>query len=320
MNCKVIHNFLWRVAIITLSAQLIFISCSREKIKFTPSRDSLMIARLHLKQTNSTLFVTIPRNVRIKEYFKFIDSLVKVEGDLLNQNLSEYLIVHANPWLLDSLRNSDYYIQKKRGFFQYDQREKIILQRGDRLVMPDSDLIASINNKLRSTILDVNIPEYKLRIIQRDDTILTCHVRIGQSATKYLELAGREVNLQTPVGKGEIIRIERNPYYLNPVDGTHYDSTLRDDGRYTKMPIIPWLEPSINGIRYGTLIHATTNASTLGKAFSHGCVGTSESDAWSIYYNSPLGTKVIFRYDLKIKTKKGDTLMLKDIYRLSDVE
>lgn len=43
------------------------------------------------------------------------------------------------------------------------------------------------------------------------------------------------------------------------VTGIKYDSTCRDDGNYTKMPVIPWLEPSINGIRYGAMIHPTTN-------------------------------------------------------------
>lgn len=82
------------------------------------------------------------------------------------------------------------------------------------------------------------------------------------------------------------------------------------------MPIIPWIEPSINGIRYGALIHPTTNPETLGKAYSHGCVGTTEQDAWFIYYNAPIGTPVFFRYDLTVIQPSGDILFLKDIYEL----
>jgi L,D-transpeptidase ErfK/SrfK len=192
----------------------------------------------------------------------------------------------------------------------------VILHRGDSLLIPDSALVNKISNKLKTTTLDLNIPEFKLRLLQEGDTILVSTVRVGKNKEEYLSLAGHTVDLRTPIGQGEIIRIERNPYYINPDDGKRYDSTRRDDGQYTKMPIIPWLEPTINGIRYGDMIHATTNINTLGKASSHGCIGTSESDAWVIYYNSPLGTKVTFRYDLILKGNHNDTIQLKDIYFL----
>ncbi|HWA33089.1 MAG TPA: L,D-transpeptidase, partial [Cyclobacteriaceae bacterium] len=147
------------------------------------------------------------------------------------------------------------------------------------------------------------------------DTILDCKVRVGRNAIQYLQLAGRKVNLRTPIGSGKIVRIARVPYVLNPETGKRYEGTHRDDGVLTEMPIVPWLEPEINGVRYGDLIHPTTNPETLGKAISHGCVGTSEADAWVIYYNCPVGTKVNFRYQLKVVNKKGDTVRLKDIYK-----
>lgn len=300
---------------------LFFTSCVQKETYLIPQMDSLTEAkRLSVKGDSMPLFVEINRDIRIKDYFQFIDSLAKSISKNSKLNVSEYLIVHANPWILDSLKNSDYYVLKGRGTFQYDQREHVILRRGDRLVIPSTNSIADIDNKLGSTILDVNIPEYKLRIIRSNDTILTCKVRVGKAMIKYLGVVGHDVNLQTPVGIGEIIRIERNPDYINPDDGKRYDSTARDDGRYTKMPIIPWIEPSINGIRYGDMIHATTNPGTLGKAYSHGCIGTTESDAWTIYYNSPIGTKVIFRYDLLVKDKKGNRVKLEDVYRLRGSE
>lgn len=55
------------------------------------------------------------------------------------------------------------------------------------------------------------------------------------------------------------------------------------------------LEPAIDGIRIGQLIHLTTNLATLGKLSSNGCIGLRESDAWMVYYYAPLGTKVLFR-------------------------
>jgi L,D-transpeptidase catalytic domain len=122
------------------------------------------------------------------------------------------------------------------------------------------------------------------------------------------------VDLRTPIGKGEIVKIERIPVYRNPETGERYELTRRDDGRTTKMPIIPSLEPAINGIRPGKVIHATTNPQSLGKAYSHGCIGMTEANAWTIYYSAPLRTKVIYRYDLKIRDIHGDTVRLKDIY------
>ena len=68
-------------------------------------------------------------------------------------------------------------------------------------------------------------------------------------------------------------------------------------------------------MRHGQLIHPTTNPESLGKAYSNGCIGTKEADAWVIYYYAPLSTKVIIRYDLTVK-KDGEKQELKDIYGL----
>jgi L,D-transpeptidase ErfK/SrfK len=76
------------------------------------------------------------------------------------------------------------------------------------------------------------------------------------------------------------------------------------------MPLIPWIEPKLGGRRTGQLIHPTSNPKSLGKAYSNGCIGTREADAWRIYYHAPLGTRVVVRYDLRV----ADTIRLKDIY------
>ncbi len=266
-------------------------------------------------------FVECRRDVTIKEYFSFMDSLASatdsVNRDYCKGKIDEYLIVLANPWVLDTLRATDYYARKARGIFQQDQTTEKILRRGDRLVIPDSVQSANIRAALSATWIDLNIPEFKLHLMRGSDTILTCPVRVGRNAIQYLELAHHDVNLRTPTGNGKIVRIARIPYQINPENGKLYEGTTRDDGKYTAMPIIPWLEPEINGIRYGTLIHPTTNPNTLGKAFSHGCVGTSEADAWTIYYNCPVGTRVRFRYDLDVLNKEGDTIRLRDIYKIA---
>ncbi len=70
----------------------------------------------------------------------------------------------------------------------------------------------------------------------------------------------------------------------------------------------------IDGHQYGQMVHPTTNPQSLGKAYSNGCIGTKEVDAWYIYYYAPIGTNVEIRYDLEVVDSKGDTLLLKDIY------
>ena len=84
------------------------------------------------------------------------------------------------------------------------------------------------------------------------------------------------------------------------------------------MPQIPWIETEINGIRNGQMIHPTTNPKSLGKAYSNGCIGTKEADAWVIYYHAPLGTKVKIRYDLETYEEGMVISVLKDIYELQN--
>lgn len=319
---KCIFNSLYRQQVsmlfsgmVIVGMGLFFLRCSSRQEQAHEYVDSIILIRNIPEQNNvrAFSFAKIPRDVKMKNYFLFLDSLV-AHYDTLSTKLTEYAIVHANPRILDSLRASDYYVQKKKGFFLYDQAEKVMLHKGDSLRIPDSAAIAFIDRKLKSTILDLNIPEYTLRLTQLGDTILTCKVRVGQNQDKYLPIVDHVVDLRTPIGEGEIVRIERVPIYRNPETGEKYEKTKRDDGRTTTMPIIPSLEPSIYKKRFGKVIHATTNPVSLGRASSHGCIGTTEADAWVIYYNCPIGTKVIFRYDLKIRNRGEDTILLKDVY------
>ncbi|MCZ2444558.1 MAG: L,D-transpeptidase [Flavobacteriales bacterium] len=262
--------------------------------------------------------VPVGRDIKVKQYFSFIDSVVNATNQhLTGYQISEYILVHANAWIIDSLASFDYYRLMEQDRFVYDQTQLVILHADDTLRIPDSTWAANIENLLKNTRIDVNIPQYTLWIYRFDKIWLTCKVRVGRNARQYLQLAGREMDLRTPIGKGEIVRVAREPYYINPRTGKKYKGTNRDDKRFTLMPIIPWLEPSIGSIRYGAMIHPTTNPETLGKAYSNGCVGTTESDAWYIYYNAPIGTSVTFRYDLKVASEKGDTIQLEDIYGLS---
>lgn len=266
--------------------------------------------------SSKSLAVVVPRDIKVSDYFPFMDSLIVSCDSILDYKLTEHLLVNANPWIIDTLVSFDYYERMEQGIFIYDQREMVVLRKRDTLWVPDSSAAAALERRFNHTLLDLNIPEFKLRIIEFDSVKYTFSVRVGRNEVKYLKTAGRQVSLRTPIGEGTIVRIERDPWFVDPVSGRPYSTTRRDDDRRTRMPRIPWMEPVIGGIRHGALIHPTTNPVTLGKAYSNGCVGTGEGDAWRIYYQAPIGTKVRFRYDLEITTGQGDTLRLEDIYRL----
>lgn len=259
-------------------------------------------------------WVVVQRDIPVRRYFKWMDSLVQVYDTLLPYQLSEHLIARANPWLIDTLAATDYYVQMERGNFVYDQTTMTVLQAGDSLGIPDSLLGRQLLTKLATTTIDVNIPEFTLRIIESGDTLYRFPVRVGQNKKKYLAMAGREVDLRTSTGSGKIMRINRYPRWINPSDNKPYEVTRRDDHRVTTCPQIPWLEPEIGQLRQGQLIHPTTNPKTLGKAYSNGCIGMREADAWRVYYHAPLGTAVVFRYDLTVSGPNGETVQLKDIY------
>jgi L,D-transpeptidase ErfK/SrfK len=313
----------WRLFFLWL---ILIYGCSRQTDKhpsqaISETNDSLstridsVVDATPKKTILQPIYARVKNTVRMKDYFFFIDSLADANFDSTSV-LPEYVLVNANPWIIDSLRNLDYYHQQSKGHFVYDHSQQIIFHSGDRLLVPDRTVVAAIVNQLKTTRIDVNIPEYRLRVIQGNDTVLSCPVRIGRNADQYLEFYQREVDLRTPVGEGKIVTVRRKPKYIDLESGEEYVETNRDDGKRTKMPIMPSLQPSINGKFIGTLIHATTNPMSLGKAYSHGCIGTSEPDIWSIFYYCPPGTKVTFRYDLEIEGPDGKRVQLKDVYHL----
>lgn len=293
---------------------LVLMSCHEKQ----PSLESTTISGDSIpppKEVRQLFFTdTFGSNVLMKNYFRVMDSLVAHYDTLYDWPITEHLLARTNPWLIDTLANTDYYTQKARGIFIEDQKEMTILPKGSVLMIPDSLMSDSISERLKNTVIDVNIPEFNLRIMEYGKTIRECKVRVGRNAKQYMKTAGREADLRTVTGIGSIVRIARDPYYVNPTTGKRYYATRRDDGKYTKMPQIPWLEPELDGMLPGDLIHPTTNPETLGKPCSHGCVGCSETDAWYVYYSAPIGTKVIFRYDLEVITSTGDTIELPDIY------
>lgn len=259
--------------------------------------------------------IEITRDIAITDYFQFMDALVRIGDSVLNYPISEHILVRHNPWVIDTLANTDYYRMIAKDSFVYDQRKLIALPKGAMLKIPDSAATCKILNDFEKTRIEVNIPEYRLRIFR--DTVLlhSFLIRVGQHQKRYLAMGDRQTDLRTKHGKGTIIKHVKNPDFYNPVDGKQFYLTKRDDGETTVMPQIPWIETEINGVRNGQMIHPTTNPETLGKAYSNGCLGTSEADAWVIYYYAPLGTKIEIKYDLMPKYRNGKhNAPLPDVY------
>ena len=258
--------------------------------------------------------LVIEKPVTIENYFQFLDSIVQKYDSLTSYNLNEHLLVRANPWIIENLKNTDYYILKAKDSFVYNQKKMIVFRKGDLIVLPDSIKAHDILQAFKKTYIDINIPEYKLRIIEGSTELYKFPIRVGRPEWKYLKMADRIIDLKTKIGSGYIINQVRNPDYYNPVNGHQYFVTRRDDNKITAMPQIPFIETEINGIRNGQLIHPTTNPITLEKAYSNGCIGTKEADAWVIYYYAPIGTKIRIRYDINVKDSTGKNIVLKDIY------
>jgi len=258
--------------------------------------------------------ILVERDIKIKSYFKYMDSIVNVYDSLKDYKLTEHLLVRANPWILDSLKNTDYYKMMKKDSFVYDQKELIVLHKGSRLIIPNEKFADSMLNSFSKTFIEINIPEFKLRIYEDSIQRFEFPVRVGRNERKYLKMGDRITNLKTKTGIGSIVDHVKNPDFYNPVNGKKYFYTIRDDNKTTKMPQIPWLVTEVNNVRNGQLIHPTTNPVTLSKAYSNGCIGTKEADAWVIYYYAPIGTKLIIKYNLNVTNEKGKNVVLKNIY------
>ena len=96
--------------------------------------------------------ILISKNIKIKSYFTYIDSIVYAYDSLVSFDLSEHLLVRANPWIIDSLKNTDYYRMMEKDSFVYNQKELIILKEGSQLIVPDERLANSILKSFEKTL------------------------------------------------------------------------------------------------------------------------------------------------------------------------
>lgn len=271
----------------------------------------------HLTNEYMLKEIMVNNDISVEFYFQYLDSIVEKYKSSTPYPFSEHVLVRANPWIIDSLINTDYYRMMNRGTFIYDQKQMVVLPKGAKIKVPSFEIANQIINSFQKTTLDINIPEFKLRIYEGAVLLYEFPIRVGKNEKKYLEMSGRIQDLRTKNGNGLIVNHNRNPRYFNPVNNHEYFVTKRDDERVTKLPQIPFIETEINGLRNGQLIHPTTNPITLGKAYSNGCIGTNESDAWIIYYYAPIGTKIKIRYDLNVSTYNGEDMVLYDIYNIN---
>ncbi len=308
MLTKIYHSILFLLLLVVLKSFCGIGNKNNHKVA------SKTLPKISLNTSDRVLPVVIDKDISIKHYFQFIDSIVEKYNATTPYELTEHLLVRANPWIIDTLKNTDYYTMKDKGVFVYNQKDMLVFHKGDIIHVPDLELANRIKQSFANTLIDINIPEYILRIY--DDSLMLYEfvVRVGRDEKKYLKMAGRTIDLKTKTGKGSIVRHIRNPDYYNPVNGKRYYVTRRDDNEVTKLPQIPFLETEINGLRNGQLIHPTTNPVTLGKAYSNGCIGTKEGDAWVIYYHAPIGTKITIRYDLNVVNNNQENIVLNDIY------
>ena len=257
----------------------------------------------------------VERNIRVKDYFKYVDKVVKQYDTLLFYRLTPHLLARMNPWIIDTFVHTDYYQQQKKGVFIFDQQEMVVLKKGDTLFIKKDAIAFDIIEKQAQTYIDVNVPEYKLQIIEGKDTIGKFLIRVGRNSVKQWAVFNEKVvNLRTKTGHGKIVHTYFKTASLDPATGRVYYKTNRDDNKVTMMPLMPWVEPEINKERFGQLIHPTTNQTSLGKAFSNGCIGAGEGDMWRIFFYAPVGTRMQVRYDLDVKNEAGEMVHLKDIY------
>ncbi len=301
-------SFLFLLLITITIAKLLEIN--KEAKSKNPIQNNVLV-----EKNNPIRYVLVNDTVRIERYFSYMDSLVTAYDSLTQYPLSEHLLVKSNSWIIDTLANTDYYRMVQRDSFVYDQRKMIVIKPDDSIIIPNPIEAYSIIEAFGKTRIDINLPEYKLRVYEDAMLSATYPIRIGQNKQKYLKMGDRLTDLKTKQGNGQIIGYRKNPDFYNPTTGKQFFVTRRDDNKTTLMPQIPWLVTEINGIRNGQLIHPTTNPKSLGKAYSNGCIGVKESDAWLIYYQCPIGTEINIRYDLNVIDDNGTELLLEDIYK-----
>ena len=141
------------------------------------------------KEFSEKPYIIVDRDIQVRNYFSFIDSCVARLNKSVNYELNEHLLVRNNRWMIDTLASFDYYKRMERGEFIYDMREKFVLCSGDTLWAPDEKMAKELTGTFENTLIDLNIPEFRLRIFEYGMKKYEFTVRVGRNERKYLELA-----------------------------------------------------------------------------------------------------------------------------------
>ncbi len=269
------------------------------------------------RQERGTYSDSMPRAVRIADFFPVMDSISEAMDTLTGYSVHPHLLMRANGWILERLVHTDYYQMAARDSFVYDQSQEIVIREGEQLFIPGEKWGVQLSERIALTWIDINIPEYALRIMEGQREVMKISIRVGQNRKGYFADGDRLADLRTKTGTGKISGINYHPIFANPRTGARYETTRRDDGRRTLLPLIPSLDPEINGVCTGQLIHCTTNPETLGRAYSNGCIGVGEADMWRIFSRAPEGTFIRIRYDLQVEDESGEQILLPDVYGYS---
>src|SRR5690606_364994 len=83
---------------------------------------SLINDNTNIKTITRNLPLIIVKDITIRTYFRWMDSIVSVHDEEHDFRISEYSIVHNNPWILDTLAHTDYYYLKEKGIFNEDSQ------------------------------------------------------------------------------------------------------------------------------------------------------------------------------------------------------
>lgn len=158
----------------------------------------------------------------------------------------------------------------------------------------------------------VNVPAYRLQLLDGDREIKRYRCRIGSLENKTRIGTGRVTQKFRPAifrysegeKAGEIIEYSRIMDFRN--------------GRVVKTIRIPYenvcgLEINVGGTVSGQIIHSTTNPETLEYPHSHGCVGMSMEDMLDLYKRVPRGTRIDIIYE-PVEFRDGAFYFHPDVY------
>lgn len=193
-----------------------------------------------------------------------------------------------------------------------------------------SDTVEALESKVdalapeSSPYLVVSLAERRVWYLQGEDTLFTAPVAVGSGAT--IVMGGKTQRFQTPRGRMEITRKERDPIWVPP--DWHYHRIAQSRGlRIVNMSnaspgaltqrgfaagtepiadgtiyIPPWGSPQrrhtgVLGaakleLRDGYYFHGTNNEASIGTAASAGCIRMLRDDILWMYENVPVGTEV----------------------------